>query len=86
MPDRSVEDVVVAAIKKIAEMEPDEELSLDTPLFGDQRLSIDSLAVMELVEMIEEELDIRIDEMQLDFASLGTVGDVILLAEKYGKQ
>lgn len=58
-----------------------DNLTLDTKL---SELSLDSVAVMEIVGYLEQKLDVRFNDE--DLATLSTLGDLSKLIEKTRKQ
>lgn len=56
-----------------------EDLTEDTSL---EDLGADSLDVVELVMMLEDEHDIYIDEVDDDFDSINTIGDLVKVVER----
>ncbi|MFD8723169.1 acyl carrier protein [Streptomyces sp. NPDC059629] len=78
-----IAEVVLSAIRTVSNLEPDHELSLDTKLFGNEELSIDSIGALEMLTIIEGELGIEIDDTQLDFGKLATINDVIETTRAY---
>ncbi len=49
-----------------------------------EKLMLDSLSMVALLVKLEDTLNIQLDESDMNPFDLVTVGDVVLLAEKYG--
>lgn len=69
-------EVLRAAVVRVLEVDPS-SVSESTRLVED--LEADSLAIVEIVEVLEEELGIAVDDAQLD--DLQTLGDALDLLE-----
>lgn len=72
--DTSVEEIIASSTGREAD-----EFDGDTPL-GPEGLDLDSIAVIEIVEIIEMEHDISIPDEDLE--TLETVGDLIETVEQ----
>ena len=71
-------DVLRAAVARVLEVDP-AGLTEATRLVDD--LSADSLALVEIVEVVEERLGIAVDDAELDdLQTLGDAVDVLLAA------
>ena len=68
-------------IKVIKELSGSESISPDNNLQTD--VLLDSLGMVTLLVVIEEEFGIELDESDMNPFDFTTVGDVICLAEKY---
>ena len=69
-------EVLRAAVVRVLEVDP-ASVSEGTRLVED--LAADSLAIVEIVELLEEELGIAVDDAELD--DLETLGDALDLLE-----
>ena len=72
-------DLVTNVLKELCEAEaihPEDSLRDD--------LGMDSLSMISLLVLLEEELGIEFSETDLDPLSLQTVSDVVDLAQRYG--
>lgn len=81
---QEVEQVVLDAVRSVAEVDPADALGLDSHLFDGAEVALDSIGAMELLCIIENELGGEIGENDLDSRQLVTVRDVVDLAMELG--
>ena len=70
-------NLVESALREVADIEPTTPITADTLLFGTSDLGIDSLALLDLLRIIENRLGADIDDDSIDMRAPLKVGDLV---------